>query len=36
MEKYFKDMAVIHQTTALGALNYKANHLEKRKVRMDT
>ena len=34
MEKYFNDVAVIHQTTALGALNYKASHLEKRKVRM--
>lgn len=34
MAKYFKDEAVIHQTTALGAENYKTNGLQNRKVRM--
>ncbi len=34
MEKYFKDEAVIKQTTALGAENYKTNSLGKRKVRL--
>ncbi len=34
MEKYFNDKAVIKQTTALGAENYKINNLSKRKVRM--
>ena len=34
MDKYFKGEAVIKQTTALGAENYKTNKLEKRKVRL--
>ncbi len=34
MEKYFNDEAVIKQTTALGAENYKTNKLNKRKVRL--
>jgi YjjI family glycine radical enzyme len=34
MEKYFKEQAVIKQTTALGAENYKTNTLQNRKVRM--
>ncbi len=34
MDKYFKDEAVIKQTTALGAENYKTNKLQNRKVRM--
>ena len=35
MEKYFKEQAVIKQTTALGAENYKTNTLQNRKVRME-
>lgn len=34
MEKYFADKAVIKQTTALGAENYKTNKLQNRKVRL--
>ena len=34
MAKYFNNEAVIHQTTALGAENYKTNQLQNRKVRM--
>jgi YjjI family glycine radical enzyme len=34
MAKYFNDEAVIKQTTALGAENYKTNQLQNRKVRM--
>lgn len=34
MAKYFAKEAVIKQTTALGAENYKTNQLQKRKVRM--
>jgi hypothetical protein len=34
MAKYFNDEAVIKQTTALGAENYKTNKLQNRKVRM--
>ncbi len=34
MDKYFKDEAVIKQTTALGAENYKTNKLQNRKVRL--
>lgn len=34
MEKYFNNEAVIKQTTALGAENYKTNKLQNRKVRL--
>ena len=34
MAKYFENEAVIQQTTALGAENYKTNQLQNRKVRM--
>lgn len=34
MNKYFDEEAVIKQTTALGAENYKSSHLERRKVRL--
>lgn len=35
MAKYFEGEAVVQQTTALGAENYKTNKLQNRKVRME-
>lgn len=35
MAKYFEGQAVVQQTTALGAENYKTNKLQNRKVRME-
>ena len=34
MAKYYKDEAVVKQTTALGAESYKTNKLQERKVRL--